>query len=540
MGFSDTLARNIAGVRRAAGDAAPAYNSPVSIGFNVGDLPDEPQYWDLKKPLGESRMGLDVYRRMWAAYPKDVQRYISMLYGWADVCVSILAEDAAKLERKAFKVKPVKGVLEEIEQPWDFWANRLVNNPDQGVIAKNAHTQLLMRWLLSTGMGIEFTPVWTKEESDKYATTDTQLWSYPAALKIMELERIYLILDPDLVVQLVVYMSNSGPRYFMPYEVCRIARLYPNNDPIRHILWGEGAIEHAMKSISSSAAMQEYIEQYCRNFGAPAVIVTKPRGEWTEEEKRNFDFQWQKKYRQKGGLVGYASGNLTITTLDTSSAQSNLYKVNEQAAEEVCAHFRIRLSMVLGKYQNKAVSETVHEDHIEGPLRNWITLRDEAETMYLQMYDPNVIVKTILPTSDEREFDMKMDLQALQTGQATPNEIARKNGYAGKNPDGDTYYMLSTYRRADAIANPPASAGGQLALRGRAARLRRVSGDGSGRDAENTDEDGFDTNDPDYAVIRALQDSHAKYSGRITHAVAGVYEQVRKDVIARVPEEVRA
>ena len=528
--------------------------SPVAqagmIGAAAQGLPKAPPDNMYADPMGIARLGMESYRGYWGMYPGDVRIQLEQMFGWASICENIRGRDLANLETVAMRRTIEGGQRKKYPLDANNWLSMLSDNPMPGQLGRFDFVKMVSLWLDMTPGGVFLAAdCYSADEAALYPVdANNPLVGKPATFNFLEPSRMVIVLDPDILIRQYIYYSNSGVRYFEPWEICHIRNPYPSDDPVKHRIWGTCTREQAAMAIQGASGLRDYIRDLYARFKMPPVMITKTKGAWTKTERDDYTFEFLKKMGTGGTGFIFADEKVTPSVIDVGkNGAESLHLQNAAFAKEICAFYGVSYNRVVGELQGKNTSKVDKSSYNEGPLKGLAESIYQQISIFAQRYQRNAWLEHVPPADDNAEYEDKVRLAMVNMGGMSPAEYAQINGHECTNPDGDKFLLGSAYKGFDqglAGATPaPSPEVKAEAMRRKQKRLTDGTIVATFREIDDAEEDdghGFNSKDAAYECFRTLADIQAKHRGTIERKVSGIFGKLEKEVKRNAVRSLRA
>lgn len=543
-----------------------------STGFNIGggtqaplqpDFPTPPVNYETNQVQGFERMGWDALKYYWSVYPYDIQQLFGSMYGWTNVAMRILKQSFARLDRRVYLENTTENQITQDLVSLNHWAARLERKPYPGAMTKQIWRELAMLWLMTFGNLLIYTPIWMTPDKKKKAFADAEEKLYyrhkdekgvydkarydmdfrrasdakttqkedldgmPCSLNILETNLVWMIIDPLQLVNKYTYMTRSGIRYFEPYEIIHIKTLYPNDDPIRHILWGSGLVQHAWQSIASSMSLQGYMKNTFDKMFLPPLIVKKLKGgEWNNTEKEAFELRWEAKQQSGKGGMAFIGEYMEVTPIDVTTNFAKFPEANKAMAQEIFAQFGLNFGVVFGEHQNKSTADANMELFYNTPLQSLTNILDEGQTEHYQKYEEGVKLESVPPTTKNADAELKRIVGLFTNGILSLPQAIEESGYDSEGVQ-DLRVLPTNVQSIENATAPkdtatPAAPPPMKAIKGAV-----------------DDGQGYNAADANYAIWKSLDTIRSKHASKLERAVSSAFKSLYKKIDAKLSKAVK-
>jgi HK97 family phage portal protein len=328
-------------------------------------------------------------------------------------------QNIIKKNSNTLRVKQAEEIEEIVEHSlWDVLDN--VNND----LSWNDLIKLVIQYLMMTGNAY----IYIKKDGKT-----------PIGLEVLPAEYTSVMLDTQEM-NLVGYRTFNGfnETIYDKNDVLHLKFVAPGmfwrlnqNGKLLTGVYGMGRAEKILSIIMLSNAIDDAQRAMVENMAIPAGVLTYKEGALTPEQIKSAESSWKKSL---GGLkridgIKVLDGNWDFKALSLPPKDME-YKEARQWCREVIANaFGVPVGFFSSDNANRATSLTDLSNFMSftiAPLTKMIS--EKLNKHLVKQFDDNLFVEFENPVKSDNEFLMKQEMQRVDQGITTINEVRNELG----------------------------------------------------------------------------------------------------------------
>lgn len=338
---------------------------------------------------------------------------------WAYTCATYVANSIQNCDLKLFAINngakirapnrdvknknfrnPKTKQVEEVKE--------ILQHPILSLIQKPNERQTKFEFISETQMWIDTT-------GDCFWFLELNAIGLPESIEIIPASRVKILVNEDGTIKGYQYQKQNSTQsiIFNPEQIVHF-RTANTMDPYR----GMGCLEAAYKSgilLESMANLEISINE---NSAIPALIVAYKGGSLPREDRIRLQNEWESGLRgiSKSGKIKVTDEDFDVKPLSLSPREMNFLSGRKWSREEICAAYRVPISLVTSESVNRANAEAGLVQFSKFGLQPRIELIEQTLNKFLvPKYDEDRIFvefENVVP--EDREFELKK-LQVIQS-----------------------------------------------------------------------------------------------------------------------------
>ena len=247
----------------------------------------------------------------------------------------------------------------------------------------------------------------------------------PFQLDILPTERVKIIVNDDGTISHYEYrIATKLAPILVPVENMVHFRT-PN---VINQYTGMGCLEASVKAATLMESMADLEIALNKNLAIPSMVVTYTQGSLKEADRVRLEEQWNAGLRgiQKAGRIKVADNQFEVKILGLSPREMQFLSGRKWSREEICAAYRVPISLVTSESVNRANAEAGQLQFAVYGIQPRLQLLEETINRFLiPMYqEPRIFLEFESPVPEDRNFSLqKFNAATAMEGAYTTEEL---------------------------------------------------------------------------------------------------------------------
>lgn len=343
------------------------------------------------------------------SHSRNQTELLKAYQGWVYACVTIIANNVAKVPLRLYQKKDGKWIKIE-----DHPLIELFDNPDP-LYTNIEIWRLLMLWLELTGNAYLYLP-------QNRLGVPAEIWPIPP-------DRMWVVPDSKEVIKGYLYRHGGKEIAFEREEILHFK--YPNPG---NVYYGMGTLEAAAYSYDIDLYMKKYSLNFFKNDATPRAVLETDQtlNEGTIDRLRK---AWYKVYGgvEQAGKIAILQAGAKYKALQINPRDLDYLAGRKATREDILAIFGVPASKLgLVEDVNRANAEAndlTFQSEVVLPRLKLLEARLNKDLV--SRFDTWLRLEFDNPVPADKEFGLKKQESYVKSGIWTINEVREQNGDEG-------------------------------------------------------------------------------------------------------------